>query len=187
MWPPSLRRHYPPSQVLLDHPTPRTPSAFLPLRLYGILPNGSRRGASRVAALPLCQTCHGLRPRGSGHLLAIIVDVRGDFHFCNSVVPPKFHFRGSIPSALRLTACLLAALRLKPHVAIRSPRTRYPVACLPSGAGLPPAWFRDLARPHCKGFVSICVGGRLLTAWGLRVIFPPPAPGMGCLTWPEKD
>jgi len=38
------------------------------------------------------------------------------------------HFRGSIPSAFRLTAYLLAVLRLKPDVAIRPPRTRYPVA-----------------------------------------------------------
>ncbi len=38
VWPPSLQRHYPPSPVLLGHPTPCAPFAFLPLRLSGILP-----------------------------------------------------------------------------------------------------------------------------------------------------
>ena len=59
-------------------------------------------------------------------------------------------FRGSIPSTFRLTAYLLAILRLKLYVTIEPPRTRYPVAGLPSGAGFPPAGLHDLARPHNK-------------------------------------
>jgi|GEM_PF-7114129 len=38
-------------------------------------------------------------------------------------------------------ACLLAVLRLKLDVATLPPRTRFPVAGLPSGAGFPPAGF----------------------------------------------
>src|SRR3990172_5650849 len=61
---------------------------------------------------------------------------------------PTRQLRGSIPSSFRLTACLLAVLRLKPDVTTRPPRTRYPVAGRPSGAGFPPAELHDLARPH---------------------------------------
>ena len=57
-------------------------------------------------------------------------------------------FRGSIPSPFRITAYLLAVLRLKLTVASQPPRTRYPVDGLPSGAGFPPAGLHDLARPH---------------------------------------
>jgi len=63
---------------------------------------------------------------------------------------PARHLRGSIPSTLRLTACLLAVLRLKLYVATQPPRTRYPVAGLPSGAGCTPARLRDLPRPHLR-------------------------------------
>lgn len=48
------------------------------------------------------------------------------------------HLRGSIPSTFQLTACLFAVLRLKADVAISLPRTRYPVAGLPSGTGYLP-------------------------------------------------
>src|SRR4030066_204224 len=52
VWSPFLRRHYPPSSVLQDHPTPCALFAFLPLRLSGILPplfrGESRYRASRV-------------------------------------------------------------------------------------------------------------------------------------------
>ncbi len=61
---------------------------------------------------------------------------------------PTRRLRGSIPSALWLTAYLLAVLRLKLYVTVQPPRTRYPVAGLPSGAGFTPAELHDLARPH---------------------------------------
>ena len=51
-------------------------------------------------------------------------------------------------SASRFTACLLAILRLKLFVITKPPKTRYPVAGLPSGAGFTPAGLHDLARPH---------------------------------------
>ena len=57
---------------------------------------------------------------------------------------PSRHLRGSIPSPFRITACLLAVLRLKRYVTTEPPRTRYPVANLPSGAGVSPA---GLLRP----------------------------------------
>ena len=63
--------------------------------------------------------------------------------------PPR-HLRGSIPSAFRFTACLLAVLRLKLNVATQPPRTCYPVAGLPSGTGFAPARLRDLARTHLR-------------------------------------
>ena len=52
---------------------------------------------------------------------------------------PTRRLRGSIPSTLRLTAYLLAVLRLKLNVTTQPPRTCYPVAGLPSGAGFTPA------------------------------------------------
>jgi len=52
---------------------------------------------------------------------------------------PTQQLRGSIPSTFRLTAYLLAALRLKSDVTTKPPRTRYPVDGLPSGAGFTPA------------------------------------------------
>ena len=61
---------------------------------------------------------------------------------------PSRQFRGSIPSAFRFTAYLLAILRLKLTVTSQPPRTRYPVVDLPSGTGFPPAGLHDLARPH---------------------------------------
>ena len=61
---------------------------------------------------------------------------------------PTRQLRGSIPSTFRLTAYLLAVLRLRPDVTTRHPRTRYPVDGHPSGAGFTPAGLLDLARPH---------------------------------------
>ena len=63
---------------------------------------------------------------------------------------PSRQLRGSIPSTFRLTAYLLAVLRLKLYVAIQPPRTCYPVAGQPSEAGFAPAGLHDLARPHVK-------------------------------------
>jgi hypothetical protein len=63
---------------------------------------------------------------------------------------PTRQLRGSIPSTLRLTAYLLAVLRLKLYVAIQPPRTCYPVDGHPSGTGFTPARLHDLARPHNK-------------------------------------
>ena len=102
---------------------------------------------SRVAAYSQCPTCHGLRPRrdaadlpcASGHV---------DFRYSYNVVSLNYSFRGSIPSTIRLTACRLAVLRLISGIAPVNPRTHYPVAGLPSGAGIPPAKICDLARPH---------------------------------------
>ena len=70
---------------------------------------------------------------------------------------PSRQLRGSIPSTFRLTAYLLAVLRLKSDVTTRPPRTRYPVAGQPSGAGFTPAGVHDLARPHNKSvpFISL--------------------------------
>jgi hypothetical protein len=65
---PFLRRHYPPSLVLRDNPTPyaRCGAASL-LRLLAPSPiRGSTHRVSRVAALSQCHACHGLRPRGAG-------------------------------------------------------------------------------------------------------------------------
>ncbi|MFH2122301.1 MAG: hypothetical protein ABIJ50_02275, partial [Pseudomonadota bacterium] len=52
-------------------------------------------------------------------------------------------------------------LRLKLYVTIQPPRTCYPVAGLPSGAGITPAGLHDLARPHNKSvpFFSVTISG----------------------------
>ncbi len=52
---------------------------------------------------------------------------------------PMRRLRGSIPSTFRLTAYLLAVLRLKSDVTTKPPGTRYPAAGLPSGTGFAPA------------------------------------------------
>ena len=49
---------------------------------------------------------------------------------------------------MRLTAYLLAVLRLKLDVTVKPPRTCYPADGQPSGAGFSPARTCDLARPH---------------------------------------
>jgi len=50
--------------------------------------------------------------------------------------------------SIKLREVQFAVLRLKTNCAINPPRTRYPVAGLPSGTGYPPAGLHDLARPH---------------------------------------
>ena len=119
---------YPPSPVLRSYTTPCASFAFLLLQLSGILSLlQERRRASRVAVQSLCQTCHGLSPRRSVHCLAITA-----LHMLTSTVPkvssfPTRQLRGSIPSPFRITAYLLAVLRLKLTVTSQPPRTRYPV------------------------------------------------------------
>jgi hypothetical protein len=66
---------------------------------------------------------------GERHRLAILRRLCVDFRFLNSVILPIFiKFRGSITSALRLTACRLAVRRLTQEVTSLGPRTCYPVA-----------------------------------------------------------
>jgi hypothetical protein len=62
-----------------------------------------------------------------------------DFHFYYSVVLPIATITGLNPFNLWLTAYLLAILRLKLYVTIEPPKTCYPVAGQPSGAGFTPA------------------------------------------------
>ena len=149
VWPPSLQRHYPPSPVLLGHPTPCATFAFLPLRLSGILP--LREEGTGSPGLPHNHNVgHAMvsDPEEADITLPIaIISVLTSAPPTASSFPSR-HLRGSFPSTLRLTACLLAVLSLKLYVTTQPPRTRYPVAGLPSGAGFAPAGLRDLARPH---------------------------------------
>ncbi|MCI5114084.1 MAG: hypothetical protein D3912_04495 [Candidatus Electrothrix sp. AX1] len=62
-----------------------------------------------------------------------------DFHFYYSVLLPNATITGLNPFNLWLTAYLFAILRLKLRVATQPPKTRYPVAGQPSGAGFTPA------------------------------------------------
>ena len=151
VWPPSLQRHYPPSPVLRGHPTPCASFAFLPLRLSGILPfREETQGLPgcrviRLSDMPWSQT------PGKRSVLAISGRIRVDFRHLEKCRPSRSrHLRGSFPSTFRLTACLLAVLRLKLYVTIQPPRTRYPVAGQPSGAGFSPARLHDLARPQSR-------------------------------------
>ena len=61
-------------------------------------------------------------------------------------------FRGSFPSTFRLTAYRLPILRLISGITPLDPRTRYPVAGQPSGAGYAPARICDL----CPAALLIC-------------------------------
>ena len=87
-----------------------------------------------------------------GHLSAAHID----FRLSKSVVHPNVQYFGALSlqpcglrvRALRLTACMLAVLRLKAKITPRPPRTRYPAAANLTGAGFPPARLHDLARPH---------------------------------------
>src|SRR3990172_7711920 len=82
-----------------------------------------------------------------------------------SSFPPR-QLRGSIPSTLRLTAYLLAVLRLKSDVTTRPPTTCYPVDGHPSGAGFTPAELHDLARPHNRT-VPILFGMNIAVSLGV--------------------
>jgi len=149
VWSPSLRRHYPPSSVLLNHPTPCAIFAFLPLQLSGILPFQEESTGS--PGLPCNHNVKHAMVSDPGEASIFLPIAKMPVLTSTSITVSSFpsrRLRGSIPSTLRLTAYLLAVLRLKSDVAISPPRTRYPVAGQPSGAGYPPAGSHDLARPH---------------------------------------
>ena len=149
MWLPFLQRRYPPSSVLRSHPTPHASFAFLPLRLFRHTPL-----AGRNVGPPGLPHIHNVRhamvsdPEEANTSLPLTVMFVLTSASTTASSFPTSHLRGSFPSALRLTAYLLAILRLRRYVAIQPPRTRYPVAGQPSGAGFAPAKLCDLARPH---------------------------------------
>ena|GEM_PF-3772622 len=157
IWPPSSgsqRDFNPPDlsavqRTLLGYPTPCSLFAFLPLRLSGIL--SLLRERHRPPGLP-CN--HNIKhamvsdPEEAGISLPFAeMSVLTSTSLTVSSFPAR-QLRGSIPSTFRLTAYLLAVLRLKRYVAIQPPRTRCPVVGQPSGAGFTPAGLHDLARPH---------------------------------------
>ena len=129
VWFPSLQRHCPPSPVLLNHPTPCTLSAFLPLQLSGILPLQEENTGS--PGLPCNHNVkHAMVSNPEEVSIALpftVMPMLTSTLLRMSSFSPR-HLRGSIPSTFRLTACLLAVLRLKADVTIILPRTRYPVA-----------------------------------------------------------
>jgi hypothetical protein len=115
-------------------PVPHLPSSLFSCPAYS-------RYSERDAGPPGLPCNHSvkhamvLRPRGSGHSLPLAeMPVLTSTPNTVSSFPTR-QLRGSIPSTLRLTACLLAVLRLKLTVVSQPPRTRYPVDGLPSGAG----------------------------------------------------
>lgn len=111
VWPPSLQRNYPPSSVLVGHPTPRASSAFLPLRLFRYTPLARRNAGS--PGLPCNHFIkHAMvsTPGAASTFLPITSMLVLTSCLCTQSSFPSSHLRGSIPSALRLTACLLAVL-----------------------------------------------------------------------------
>ena len=88
--------------------------------------HGRKYRASRVTVCSQFKACHGLRPREDRHTLAYsCVPVLTSASIIASSLPVRENFRGSVPSTLRLTACLLAVLRLNISVTESAPRTRY--------------------------------------------------------------
>ena len=75
---------------------------------------------------------------GRGALRAPVLSFRVDFRYYDSVVLSQpDQFRGSIPSTFRLTAYMLAVLRLKSRITPVPPRTGYPAAAQPYRGGIP--------------------------------------------------
>ena len=109
---------------------PMLVSSASPVTVVGTLSHlGREHGVSRVATLSLCHACHGLRPRGADTAKPIsAAPVLASAALSASPFPIVFTFRGSIPSAFRLTAYMLAVLRLRLGITPRPPRTRYPAA-----------------------------------------------------------
>ena len=125
---------------LLSHPTPCAIFAFLPLQLSGILPLQEEGAGS--PGLPYNHNVRHAMVSDPGEASIFLPFTKMPVLTSTSIKVLSFplrRLRGSIPSTFRLTACLLAVLRLKPGVTTRPPRTRYPVDSLPSGAGFTPA------------------------------------------------
>lgn len=87
--------------------------------------------------LSSCHACHGLRSRGSSEIQANCGSPRVDFCPSNGAVLPNHRrIRGSIPSASRLSAYMLAALRLRIGFVPSPPMARYPAAGPPYRDGI---------------------------------------------------
>ena len=129
---PSLQRHYPPSLVLLDDPTPCRRFCLSPfVRLFGIL--SSMISGKQRQGLPGCRVVSMSRmpwsptPR-KRHILAFPAVLILTSVGMNTSSFLLRVLRGSIPSAFRLTACVLAGLRLEASITAAFPRSRYSVA-----------------------------------------------------------
>ena len=178
-----------------DSPCPLVPPLLL--RLLEPSPiHGREHGVSRVSALSSCHACHGLRPRGADRAKPLAARSVLTSGLCDPVVlSPLLRFRGSVPSAFRLTACVLAVLRLRLGITPRAPRTRYPAAgqALPGRDSLP----LDLFKAALPGRTTNSVSGKKYESglhWnGKTAIYtsrgfgiePRPAPQVRFLCRPE--
>ena len=109
-----------------DSPCPLVPPLLLRLLVPSPI-HGRGHGVSRVAALSHCHACHGLRPRGAVAARPLAAAPVLTSEHCDAVVHSHvLSFRGSIPSTFRLTAYMLAVLRIRLGIAPFPPRTRYP-------------------------------------------------------------
>src|SRR3989337_593233 len=125
--------------------------AFLPLQLSGILPlQEESTGPPGCPCNPNVRHAMVSDPGEANIVLPLTPMLVLTSTSIKVLSFSSRHLRVSIPSTFRLTAYLLAVLRLKHVVANMPPKTRYPVAGPPSGTGFAPAGLHDLARPHNK-------------------------------------
>jgi len=137
--PPSLHGHYPASSVLCSGPTPRPPFGSLALsRLSAILLPGERPGPPELTYHSHVRRAEVSDPGEAQRNLAIGGSSDVAFRPTNSVGLPVGTFRGSIPSASRLSARRLACLRLSPRVAPRDSKAGYRWMASPFRGGFPP-------------------------------------------------
>jgi len=114
----------------------RASFAFLPLRLFRHTPLAGRNaGPPGLPCNQIVRHAMVTDPEEANIFLPVSSMLVLTYGSTTPSSFPTSHLRGSIPSNLRLTARLLAVLRLKLFVATQTPRTYYPVDGQPDTFG----------------------------------------------------
>ena len=91
-----------------------------------------------MSYMPWSKTPGKLLRTARGALMAPVLPFHIDFRHARKRRPSRLQFRGSIPSTFRLTACMLALLRLSSGSPRFTPRARYPAGAALPGRGSHP-------------------------------------------------